>query len=57
MLVIFEGGDAANKNETTKRIVQHPSQLETRVSRYVADLPEAEALFLFNRSWCPTGPR
>ncbi len=67
ILVIFEGRDAAGKDGTIKRIVQHLSPRETRVvalgrpseadrsawyfQRYVAHLPTAEEFVLFNRSW------
>lgn len=67
ILVILEGRDAAGKDGTIKRIVQHLSPREFRVvalgkptdrevsswyfQRYVAHLPAAEELVLFNRSW------
>ena len=67
ILVIFEGRDAAGKDGTIKRIVQHLSPRETRVvalakpsdrdrtswyfQRYVPHLPAAQELVLFNRSW------
>lgn len=67
ILVIFEGRDAAGKDGTIKRIIQHLSPRETRVvalgkpsdrdrsswyfQRYVQYLPSAEELVLFNRSW------
>lgn len=67
ILVILEGRDAAGKDGTIKRIVQHLSPREVRVvapgkptdrevsswyfQRYVAHLPAAEELVLFNRSW------
>ena len=67
ILVIFEGRDAAGKDGTIKRIVQHLSPRETRVialgkpsdrdrstwyfQRYVPYLPAAGELVLFNRSW------
>jgi polyphosphate kinase 2 len=67
VLVIFEGRDAAGKDGTIKRIVQHLSPRETRVvalgkpsdrdlkswyfQRYVLHLPVAGELVLFNRSW------
>ena len=66
-LVIFEGRDAAGKDGTMKRIVEHLSPRETRVvalgkpsdrdstswyfQRYVPHLPAAQELVLFNRSW------
>jgi len=67
ILVILEGRDAAGKDGSIKRIVEHLSPRETRVvalgkpsdrerhswyfQRYVAELPVAEELVLFNRSW------
>lgn len=67
ILIIFEGRDAAGKDGTIKRIVQHLSPRETRVvalgkpsdrdrsswyfQRYVPYLPAAQELVLFNRSW------
>jgi len=67
ILVILEGRDAAGKDGTIKRIVQHLSPRETRVvalgkpsdqdrtswyfQRYVPHLPAAQELVLFNRSW------
>jgi len=67
ILVIFEGRDAAGKDGTIKRITQHLSPRETRVvalskpsdrelgswyfQRWVAHLPAAQELVLFNRSW------
>ena len=67
ILVIFEGRDAAGKDGAIKRIVQHLSPRETRIvalgkpsdrdrsswyfQRYVAYLPAAQELVLFNRSW------
>ena len=67
ILVIFEGRDAAGKDGTIKRIIEHLSPRETRVvalgkptdrdrstwyfQRYVPYLPAAEELVLFNRSW------
>ena len=67
ILVIFEGRDAAGKDGTIKRIVQHLSPRETRVvalgkptdrdrtswyfQRYIPHLPAAQELVLFNRSW------
>jgi len=67
ILVLFEGRDAAGKDGTIKRIVQHLSPRETRVvalgkpsdhdqrswyfQRYVPHLPAAQELVLFNRSW------
>jgi len=67
ILVIFEGRDSAGKDGTIKRIVEHLSPRETRVvapgkpssreqtewyfQRYVRDLPAAQEVVLFNRSW------
>ncbi len=67
ILIIMEGRDAAGKDGTIKRIVQHLSPRETRVvalgkpsdrdrtswyfQRYVPHLPAAQELVVFNRSW------
>lgn len=67
ILVLFEGRDAAGKDGTIKRIVQHLSPRETRVvalgkpsdhdrrswyfQRYVSHLPASQEMVLFNRSW------
>jgi polyphosphate kinase 2 len=67
ILLILEGRDAAGKDGSIKRIVEHLSPRETRVvalgkpsdrergdwyfKRYVACLPQAEEFVLFNRSW------
>ena len=67
ILILFEGRDASGKDGTIKRVVQHLSPRETRVvalgkpsdrdrsswyfERYVAHLPAAQELVLFNRSW------
>ena len=67
VLVIFEERDAAGKDGTIKRIVQHLSPRETRVvalgrpsdreqadwyfQRYVRHLPSGGEFALFNRSW------
>lgn len=67
ILVILEGRDAGGKDGTIKRITQHLSPRETRVvalpkpsdrelsswyfQRYVAHLPAAQEMVLFNRSW------
>ncbi|MHB1670153.1 polyphosphate kinase 2 [Thiomonas sp.] len=67
ILIIFEGRDAAGKDGTIKRIVEHLSPRETRVvalgkpsdrdrtswyfQRYVPYLPAAQERVLFNRSW------
>ena len=67
ILVLLEGRDASGKDGNIKRIVEHLSPRETRVvalgkpsdrerggwyfQRYVAHLPVAQELVLFNRSW------
>jgi polyphosphate kinase len=67
ILVLLEGRDAAGKDGTIKRIVQHLSPRETRVvalgkpsnrdrtawyfQRYISYLPSAQEFVLFNRSW------
>jgi polyphosphate kinase 2 len=67
VLILLEGRDAAGKDGTIKRIVQHLSPRETRVvalgkpsdrdrgswyfQRYVAYLPSTQEFVLFNRSW------
>src|SRR6266704_385070 len=67
VLVIFEGRDASGKDGAIKRITEHLSPRETRVvalgkpsdkdsaswyfQRYVAHLPAAQEMVLFNRSW------
>jgi polyphosphate kinase 2 len=67
ILIILEGRDAAGKDGTIKRTIQHLSPRETRVvalgkpsdrdrtswyfQRYVPHLPAAQELALFNRSW------
>jgi polyphosphate kinase 2 len=67
ILILFEGRDAAGKDGTIKRIIQHLSPRETRVvalgkpsdhdlgswyfQRYTAYLPAAQEMVLFNRSW------
>lgn len=67
VVVVFEGRDAAGKDGTIKRVVEHMSPRETRVvalgppsdrdrsswyyQRYVGYLPAAEEIVLFNRSW------
>ncbi|MBL8689145.1 MAG: polyphosphate kinase 2 [Rhodospirillaceae bacterium] len=67
ILVLLEGRDAAGKDGTIKRIVEHLSPRETRVvalgkpsdrerstwyfQRYVPHLPAADEFVLFNRSW------
>jgi polyphosphate kinase 2 len=67
LLVILEGRDAAGKDGAIKCITEHLSPRETRIvalnkpsdrersswyfQRYVAHLPAAGELVLFNRSW------
>ena len=67
ILVLLEGRDAAGKDGSIKRIVEHLSPRDTRVvalgkpsdrdqrrwyfRRYVSQLPEAGEIVLFNRSW------
>jgi len=67
ILIILEGRDAAGKDGTIKRIIQHLSPRETRVvalgkpsdrdrsawyfQRYAPYLPAAQEFVLFNRSW------
>tara|TARA_R110002110_G_scaffold167482_1_gene368462 strand:- start:6383 stop:7090 length:708 start_codon:yes stop_codon:yes gene_type:complete len=67
ILAIFEGRDASGKDGVIKRITEHLSPRETRVvalgkptaresdawyfQRYVAHLPAAAEMVLFNRSW------
>jgi polyphosphate kinase 2 len=67
VLLIFEGRDAAGKDGTIKRVVEHLSPRETRVvalpkpsdrdraawyfQRYVPYLPVEQELVVFNRSW------
>lgn len=67
VLIIFEGRDCAGKDGSIKRIIKHLSPRETRVvalgkpswndqhtwyfRRFVAHLPFAGELVLFNRSW------
>ena len=67
ILIILEGRDAAGKDGTIKRIVEHLSPRETRVvalgipsdrdraswyfQRYIPFLPATKELVLFNRSW------
>ncbi len=70
-VVIFEGRDAAGKDGAIRRIVEHLSIRDTRVvalpkpsdkdrgqwffQRYVAQLPTAGELVIFNRSWYNRG--
>ena len=67
IVAVFEGRDAAGKDGTIKHIVEHLSPREVRVvalgkpsdreqsewyfQRYVAHLPAAGEMVLFNRSW------
>ncbi|HYL02969.1 MAG TPA: polyphosphate kinase 2 [Steroidobacteraceae bacterium] len=67
VLVILEGRDAAGKDGVIKRIAEHLSPREVRVvapgkpsnrevsewyfQRFIAHLPAAEEIVLFNRSW------
>ena len=67
ILVVLKGRDASGKDGNIKRIVEYLSPRETRVvalgkpsdrerggwyfQRYVVDLPVAQELVLFNRSW------
>jgi len=67
ILALFEGRDAAGKDGTIKRVVQHLSPRETRVvalgkpsdrdrtswyfQRYAPHLPAAQEMVLLNRSW------
>ena len=67
VLVIFEGRDAAGKDGAIKRITEYMAPRQTRVvslpkpsdreitqwyfQRYVAHLPAAGEIVLFNRSW------
>jgi polyphosphate kinase 2 len=67
ILILFEGRDAAGKDGTIKRIIEHLSPREVRsvalskpsdreqnswyFQRYVAHLPSAQEIALFNRSW------
>jgi polyphosphate kinase 2 len=70
-VIVFEGRDSAGKDGTIKRIVEHLSIRSTRVAalpkptdrdrtqwyfqRYVAHLPAAGEIVLFNRSWYNRG--
>ena len=67
ILIILEGRDAGGKDGAIKRITEHLSPRETRVvalskpsdrelgqwyfERYIAQLPRAQEMVLFNRSW------
>ncbi len=67
LLILFEGRDAAGKDGTIKRIIEHMSPRDTRIvalgkpsdretsqwyfQRYSRYLPAADEIVLFNRSW------
>ena len=67
LIVILEGRDAAGKDGTIKRIIEHLSPRETRVvalskptklqrnewyfQRFTLHLPSSGEFVLFNRSW------
>lgn len=67
LLIILEGRDTAGKDGTIKRITEHLSPRDIRIvalpkpsdtettqwyfQRYVAHLPAAGEIVLFNRSW------
>jgi polyphosphate kinase 2 len=67
VVIVLEGRDAAGKDGTIKRFIEHLSPRETRVvalakpsdrersswyfQRYVGHLPAAGEMVLFNRSW------
>lgn len=71
VLIIFEGRDAAGKDGTIKRMTEHMSARNTRMialpkpsdrektqwyfQRYVAHLPAAGEVVIFNRSWYNRG--
>ena len=71
VLIIFEGRDAAGKDGTIKRMIEHMSARSTRVvalpkpsdrektqwhfQRYAAHLPAAGEVVIFNRSWYNRG--
>ena len=71
IVLVMEGRDGAGKDGTIKRIVEHLSPRSTRVvalpkpsdrertqwyfQRYVAHLPAAGELVIFNRSWYNRG--
>ncbi len=71
VLVIFEGRDAAGKDGTIRRVIEHLSVRNTRVvalpkpsdrersqwyfQRYVPHLPAAGEVVIFNRSWYNRG--
>jgi polyphosphate kinase 2 len=67
ILIILEGRDSSGKDGAIKRITKHLSPRDTRVvalskpsdreagewyfERYIAELPSAQEMVLFNRSW------
>ena len=67
LVIVFEGRDAAGKGSTIKRFIQHLNPRDIRVvalnkpnrqertnwyfQRYVAHLPSAGEIVLFDRSW------
>ncbi|MBI1239500.1 MAG: polyphosphate kinase 2 [Alphaproteobacteria bacterium] len=67
VLIVVEGRDGAGKDGTIKRIIEHLSPRETRVvalakpsdreqsqwyfQRFIAHLPAASEVVIFNRSW------
>ncbi|OXE36167.1 MAG: polyphosphate kinase 2 [Phenylobacterium zucineum] len=71
VVIVFEGRDAAGKDGAIKRIIEHLSIRNTRVvalpkpsdrersqwyfQRYIAHLPAAGELVIFNRSWYNRG--
>ena len=71
VLIIFEGRDAAGKDGTIQRVIEHLSVRATRVialpkpsdrersqwyfQRYVGHLPAAGEIVIFNRSWYNRG--
>ncbi|GBF58082.1 thymidylate kinase [Candidatus Phycosocius bacilliformis] len=71
VLIVFEGRDAAGKDGSIKRLVEHMSARATRVvalpkpsdreksqwhfQRYTAHLPAAGEVVIFNRSWYNRG--
>lgn len=66
-VIVLEGRDGAGKDGTIKRVIEHLSVRQTRVvalpkpsdrertqwyfQRYVAHLPSASEIVIFNRSW------
>ena len=67
VLILFEGRDTAGKDGAIKRVTEHMAPRQTRVAslpkpsdrertqwyfqRYVAHLPAAGEIVIFNRSW------